>query len=61
MEEICVAILGSLLKDKFLVKNESTQKLIQINTNQENKNDDEIEYNLDEDAPENSFLKKPKD
>ena len=48
------------LKDKFLVKNESTQKLIQINTNQENKNDDEIEYNLDEDAPENSFLKNPK-
>ena len=48
------------LKDKFLVKTESTQKLIQINTNPENQNNEEIEYNLDEDAPENSFLKNPK-
>ena len=48
------------LKDKFLIKTESTQKLIQINEENQKKkeeNENEIEYNLNVDAPENTFLK----
>ena len=48
------------LKDKFLIKNESTQKLLQIDEELDKKDDSEIEYNLDEEAPGNSFLKNPK-
>ena len=47
------------LKDKFLIKTESVQKLLNLNEDLEKKKNDneEIEYNLDENAPENSFLK----
>ena len=41
------------LKDKFLIKTESTQKLIQINEENQKKkeeNENEIEYNLNVDA-----------
>ena len=50
------------LKDKFLKKTESTRKLLEVNEELQKKktNEEEIEYNLDEDAPENSFLKNSK-
>ena len=50
------------LKDKFLIKTDSTRKLLELNDNlqKQKTNEEEIEYNLDEDAPENSFLKNSK-
>ena len=49
------------LKDKFLIKTDSTRNLFKVNDELQKKNtEEEIEYNLDEDAPENSFLKNSK-
>ena len=48
------------LKDKFLIKTDSDKdilKVIEESQKQEKEKDNEVEYNLDEDAPENSFLK----
>ena len=47
------------LKDKFLIKTDSTRKLLELNDNlqKQKTNEEEIEYNLDENSSENSFLK----
>ena len=47
------------LKDKFLIKTESVKKLVNLNDNLEKKKSQitETQYNLNEDATENSFLK----
>ena len=45
------------LKDKFLIKSDSVKQLLKLNESPEKKENEEIEYNLDENAPENSFLK----
>ena len=47
------------LKDKFLIKTESVNKLVNMSDTLEKKKSikNEIQYNIDEDAPENSFLK----
>ena len=50
------------LKDKFMIKTESVKNLLKLNEENPKKKEgeDEIEYNLDEEAPENRFLKNPK-
>ena len=48
------------LKDKFLIKTESVKKLLEFSEELEKKKKEEEKYNLDENAPENSFLKNTK-
>ena len=48
------------LKDKFLIKTESVNKLLQLNERLQKIKTEEIEFNLDESSPENSFLKNSK-
>ena len=51
------------LKDKFLIKSDTSKKLLQLSKEMDkkkNENEIENEYNLDEDAPGNSFLKNSK-
>ena len=50
------------LKDKFLIKSDSMNRLLQLNERmgKMSKVEEEIEYDIDENSPENSFLKNSK-
>ena len=48
------------LKDKFLIKSDSMNKLLQLNEKLQKIKTEEIEQTIDESAPENSFLKNSK-